>query len=238
MNTGEFRTQQRRCPGPSHIVQPGDTLFSIARRFGVSLDALIAANPGVDPMNLQIGEIICLPIGVPPTPCPGGTFVIGPGDTLFSIARRLGISLESLLAANPGIDPRNLRVGQVICLPVGVPPRVCPGASVTVRPGDTLFSIARRFGTTVEALLAANPGIDPNNLQIGQVICLPAPAPGPVPCPGGRIHVVQPGETLFLIAQRNGIPLALLISANPQIPDPNVIQVGQQICIPAVARNR
>lgn len=182
MISGDFRSQQRRCPGPSHIVQAGDTLFSIARRFGVSLDALLAANPGVDPMNLQIGEVICLPIRVPPTPCPGGTFVIGPGDTLFSIARRLGISLEALLAANPGIDPNNLRVGQVICLPV--------------------------------------------------------PAPGPVPCPGGRIHVVQPGETLFLIAQRNGIPLALLIAANPQIPDPNVIQAGQQICIPAVTRNR
>jgi LysM repeat protein len=189
-------------------------------------------------MNLQIGEVICLPIGVPPTPCPGGTFVIGPGDTFFGIARRLGISLESLLAANPGIDPNNLRVGQVICLPPGVPPPVCPGGTLVIRAGDTLFSIARRLGTTVAALLAVNPGIDPNNLQVGQVICLPVPAPGPVPCPGGRIHVVQPGETLFTIARRNGIPLPLLIAANPQITDPNRIQIGQQICIPAVARNR
>ncbi|MBS4021632.1 MAG: LysM peptidoglycan-binding domain-containing protein [Dethiobacter sp.] len=57
----------------------------------------------------------------------------------------------------------------------GVPP--CPtGLFLEIAPGDTLFKIAREQGTTVQAILALNPGLDPKNLQIGQVICLPLPA--------------------------------------------------------------
>lgn len=51
----------------------------------------------------------------------------------------------------------------------------CPGVRYTIVAGDTLFALARRSGTTVAELLRLNPGVDPNNLQIGQVLCLPAP---------------------------------------------------------------
>ena len=50
----------------------------------------------------------------------------------------------------------------------------CPGGTVyTIRPGDTFFSLAARFNTTVQAIMNANPGVNPNNLQIGQQICIP-----------------------------------------------------------------
>lgn len=55
-------------------------------------------------------------------PCPTGLFLeIGPGDTLFSIAREQGVAVQEILALNPGIDPNNLRVGMVICLPLPRP---------------------------------------------------------------------------------------------------------------------
>ncbi|MGE5527568.1 MAG: LysM peptidoglycan-binding domain-containing protein, partial [Patescibacteria group bacterium] len=64
------------------------------------------------------------------------------------------------------------------------PPVSCPGGTVyTIQAGDTLFALAARFGTTVQAILAANPGLDPNRLMIGQQICIPVPAPPT--CPGG-----------------------------------------------------
>ncbi|PKM80915.1 MAG: peptidoglycan-binding protein [Firmicutes bacterium HGW-Firmicutes-14] len=163
------------CPGGTlYTIMPGDSYFGLARRFNTTIEALIAANPGADPQNLQIGQQICIPI--PPTgmPCPGGfLYVIRPGDTYFSIARRFGTVVPALISANPGVDPNRLMVGQSICVPAPQP-IPCPGGRFyTIVSGDTLFSIGRRFNTTVNALIAANPGIDPNNLQPGQVICIP-----------------------------------------------------------------
>ena len=118
-------------------------------------------------------------------------------------------------------------------MPDHMPP--CPGGCIyTVVAGDTMFLIAQRFGVSLDALIAANPQIaDPNVIQIGQKICIPPPTPMPdPPCPGGFIYTVAAGDTMFLIAQRFGVSLQALIAATPQIPDPNVIQVGDRICIP------
>lgn len=106
-------------------------------------------------------------------PCPSGRYwQVRAGDTLYSIARQLGTTLDELLRLNPGVDPSNLRIGQFLCLPEEFPP--CPsGVYWVVAPGDTLYRIAQATGTTVDALLQANPGIDPLNLQVGQKICLP-----------------------------------------------------------------
>ncbi len=163
------------CPGGTiYTIRPGDSYYSLAKRFNTTIPALIAANPGVDPRNLQIGMQICIP--VPPTgeSCPGGfLYVIRAGDTFFSVSQRFGIAVAALAAANPGVDPNMLAVGQLICVPAPQP-TPCPGGRFyTIVAGDTLFSIARRFNTTVDALIAANKGINPANLQVGQVICIP-----------------------------------------------------------------
>ncbi len=73
---------------------------------------------------------------------------------------------------------------------------------------------------------------DVGAVQAQQVI------PPPPPCPGGFIYTVQPGDTLFFIAQRFGVSLQALLAANPQITNPNLIFPGQQICIPPVPTPR
>jgi len=163
------------CPGGTlYTIKPGDAYYILAPRFNTTIDALIAANPGVDPTNLQIGMTICIPVPPSGEPCPGGfLYIIRPGDTYFSIARRFGTVVGAIEAANPGVDPKRLAVGQSICVPAPRP-APCPGGRFyTVVAGDTLFSLARRFSTTVEAIINANPGINPQNLPVGKVICIP-----------------------------------------------------------------
>ena len=106
--------------------------------------------------------------------CPPGSFqyTIMAGDTLFLLAQRFNVTVQAIINANPGIDPNRLQIGQVICIPRMTPS--CPnGFLYTIMAGDTLFSLAQRFNVTVQAIINANPGIDPNRLQIGQVICIP-----------------------------------------------------------------
>ncbi|MCQ4925877.1 LysM peptidoglycan-binding domain-containing protein, partial [Tissierella carlieri] len=163
-------------------------------------------NPGIDPNNLQIGQVICIPQTTPPPTCPPGSFAytVRAGDTLFMLANRFNTTVQAILAINPGIDPNNLQIGQVICIPQTTPPPTCPPGSFayTVRAGDTLFMLANRFNTTVQAILAINPGIDPNNLQIGQVICIPQTTPPPTCPPGSFAYTVRAGDTLFMLANR------------------------------------
>lgn len=168
----------RACPPNTfpYTVRPGDTYFSLARRFNTTVPALVSANPLTRPEALQVGQTICIPRQQVFPACPEGNFhTIRPGDTLYSLARFYNVSLDDLLEANPGLDPDRLTVGQVICIPVAAPPVRCGAGTFvyTIRPGDTLFSLAQKYNTTTSAILGANPGLRPEALLAGQNICIP-----------------------------------------------------------------
>jgi LysM repeat protein len=126
--------------------------------------------------------------------------------------------------------------------PTAVPPTAAPvpttgpstGGTVTyiVQLGDTLYSIARRYGTTVEAIAAANSITNPNLIRVGQQLTIPTSgSPAPPPSSGGTIYVVQPGDNLFRIALRYNMSYLYLASYNG-ISDPSRIYVGQVLKIP------
>lgn len=182
----------RQCPEGAfpYVIKSGDTLTKIAPQLNTTAAEILAANPGIIPENLSIGQTICIPGVQPPSPqplpeapsCPIGTspYEIKSGDTLAAVARRFSTTVEALLSANPGIVPERLYVGQVICVAqekTELP--ICPNLnSYVIQRGDTLAVIARVFNVTLQALLDANPGIVPESLYVGQVICIPiAPSP-------------------------------------------------------------
>src|SRR5204862_8091814 len=90
-----------------YTIESGDTFTSIAAKFGISVQAIEAANPGVNPNTLKIGQVINIPSGAagpdhPPPPT--GKYTIQAGDTFTSIAAKLGTSAQEIQALNPGVN--------------------------------------------------------------------------------------------------------------------------------------
>jgi LysM repeat protein len=100
--------------GIGYVVQPGDTLYGIARKFGVSPEAIIAENNLTKPDQLTVGQWLFIPGAVEPRPAIVATrkYVVQRGDTLEKIARRFGASAAAIRAANHIKDPNLIRVGQ------------------------------------------------------------------------------------------------------------------------------
>lgn len=112
--------RQMPCQGVLYQVQPGDSFFRIAQRFGVSLQSLRAANPQIqNPALIFVGQIICVPVQVAcPREIDGFIYTVLPGDTLSVIARQFDVSLEDILNVNLFItNPNLIFAGQRICIP-------------------------------------------------------------------------------------------------------------------------
>lgn len=205
--------------GQFYIIQEGDTLSSIARRFDTTVENILRFNPDLDPANLPVGRRICVISATnQPVTCPLGTlpYNINAGDTLLTIALNFGTSVESLLAANPDIDPYNLQVGQRICIAQKFQePPMCPTRNFyVIRRGDTIRNIARSFGVTEEDIIRLNPDINPRNLSIGQIICIPL-APSP-------IEIIVNVGAKRLTVYRNGILFReyIVATGKPETPTP------------------
>lgn len=100
----------------------------------------------------------------------------------------------------------------------------------TIKQGDTLYNIARAYNTTIDELVKLNGLTRPNNLAIGQNIFIPTSNQS-------NTYTVVSGDTMYRIANKLGITLEELIQANPQISNPNIIQIGQIINIPSTKPN-
>jgi len=178
-----------------HVVQPGDTVYSIARYYGISPTALAHANHLVNPDYIYVGQSLSIPGSNMPPPSPGsppgsGYHIVQPGDTLYSIAWRYGTTVSALVAANGLANPNYIYVGQRLGIPGYVPmpqPQPSCGYYYTVVPGNTLSGIAVTHGTTVHALARANGLMYPYIIYPGQRLFVPCPG-------GGKPHAKPPGR--------------------------------------------
>jgi LysM repeat protein len=146
--------------GTEYAIVKGDSLAKIAKAHGISLKALQAANPNVVPTKLKIGKKIIIPAGSTAAPAATGTempgvstgageaYTIKSGDTLSKIAKAHGVSLKTLEAANPAVDPNHIKVGMKLNIsakaeaaapapapaPVEAPAAVAPAAAPVATP--------------------------------------------------------------------------------------------------------
>lgn len=184
-----------------------------------------------------------------PTPVPTAIPAVSPsftsytvqrGNTLRSIGRKFNVSVADILRFNSISDPNRIFPGQVLRIPAsgsnapaptgaGPVPTSAPSGNLTtytVQRGDTLRSIARKFGATASAIIAVNPGINPNVIFPGQVLQLPFNNVG-----ASKTYVVQRGDTLRKIAAKFNTTTAVLQQLN-SLSDPNKIFVGQTLVLP------
>ena len=298
------------CPSGSiqHVVKSGDTFWNLSKTYNVSVQSIIDNNPGVNANNLQIGSTLCIPtelaaapvLPVAPTQpvtCPDGSilYIVHSGDTLWNLSRTYGVSLQSILDLNPGVDPQNLQIGSTLCIPtelaaapvsptiptqpasptmptqptsptiptqpvsptmptqpvsptvptqpvfptmptqpvsptVPTQPDTCPEGTqaYTVQRGDTLWNLSQTHGVSLQSILDLNPGVNPQNLQIGSTICIPAAS---TPSAGAFLYMIQRCDTICGIARKFYVSVASILRINPGI-CPGCLQVGTCINIP------
>ena len=156
-----------------HVVQRGETLYSIARHYGSSVSAIAAANGITNVNRITVGQRLVIPTGSPGTTPPGSVYVVRPGDTLYSIARRLGVTVQALVNVNHIANPNRIYAGQRLIVPSDGGHTPAPGTYYRVQRGDTLYSIAWRYGVTVWAIVHANGLANPNLIYAGQVLFIP-----------------------------------------------------------------
>jgi LysM repeat protein len=162
------------------------------------------------------------------------------GDTLGSIAKQFGVTADAIIQSNSLTNPDVLMVGQELKIPGQQTASTESSSGQTtedvyvVSQGDTLGSIAQRFGVPVDELQDLNDIADPNEIFVGQELRIPTSVSSgeePETSDQDKTYVVQQGETLFKIALRFGITLEALQEAN-NITDPDKVYPGQVLKIP------
>ena len=236
-------TARTEAPKPlaplTYYVTAGDTLSSIAQRFGVSPESIAAAsNLQGRGDSLSINQKLLIP------PVPGVIHVVQDGDTLQALAQRYSADPNQIARANGLKDPFILQVGQTLVIPGGKLPEVSPSTSATsqttytVTEGDSVSSIADSFGVDLGTIVNANGLSEPYVLQPGQQLIIPgarqastSSSRASTPAQPHTSYTVQQGDSLSQIADSFGVSLDAIVNVN-NLRDPSNLQPGQQLVIP------
>ena len=261
-----------RTSGGNYLVQPGDTLYSIARRSGMSLNSLLTLNglsqssviyPGQSLTISQSDNRVATKSSYTAKPLASGastsgTYTVQAGDTLYSIARRSGMSLNTLLSLNGLSQSSVIHPGQTLKLsgasnatvasPVSYKSTASSASTsgtYTVQAGDTLYSIARRSGMSLNTLLSINGLSQSSVIRPGQTLSVSGSASQTTATPvsyqttststGNGTYTVKAGDTLYRIAYNHGISLTTLLSING-LSETSTIRPGQQLVVSGSAK--
>ena len=201
-----------------YTVKSGDSLWSISRKFGVSVSELKEAN-NLSSNLLSIGQNLIIPGKVPEKE--SDEYVVQKGDTLYSIARKFNTTVDNLKSLN-NITTDSLAIGQILKIPGE---ESITGNTYNVKKGDSLYSIARANNTTVDKLKNIN-NLTSNNLSIGQVLKLPS---GDT-TKDNVVYTVKKGDSLYSIAREYGTTVDALKKLNNITS--NTLSIGQKLLLP------
>lgn len=226
----------------TYTVKPGDTLYGISNQFGVSVTELAELN-GISGSNLPVGTVLRIPTMSGVNPNNIFMYTVEKGDSLYSIARKYNTTVQDIINLNY-LKSNDLSIGQVIRIPetysesdeITIPDYI----SYTVKPGDTLYSIARGNNISVDTIISDN-ALTSNNLSVGQVLKLRVSDGEVLECFGPDFEIpdeivssitytVKAGDNLYNIAKQYNTSVSSIVSLNNL--SNNNLSIDQTLIIP------
>ena len=207
----------------TYVVQKGDSLYSIANKLGTTVSELKKEN-NLTSNTLQIGEVLRIPTkeiyeGEE------NVYIVQKGDTLYSVAMANNTTVDELKRIN-NLTSNILSTGQLL----KIPSALLPESTYIVKKGDSLYSIANKYNTTVDELKRIN-NLTSNILSIGQVLKLPSDKVSDVEKEENTInYTVQKGDSLYSIARKYSTTIDKIKDLNNLTT--NLLSIGQVLLIP------
>lgn len=216
----------------TYVVKRGDNLYSISNAFNVTVDTIMKDN-GLKDQNLSVGQVLKIRYEediieecfgedyTPPDTLENSiTYVVKKGDNLYDIARRYNTSTTNIMKLN-NLTSNNLSIGQVLKIPYSTTIPIETNVYI-VSSGDNLYSIARRFNTTVDELKRLN-NLTSNSLSIGQKLNIPTASTST------NTYTVVSGDSLYSIARKFNTTVDSIKNKNNL--KSNLLSVGQKLII-------
>lgn len=201
-------------------VKAGDSLYSVSRRFATTEEALISLNGLTPGQSLEVGQVLLTPRIDEEI---YDVYVVVQGDSLYNIARRYNTTVAQLRALNGVAGGDDLAVGRSLLVPK-VDEAIFD--TVIVQTGDSLYSLARRLGVSLQVLQVLNRLADTRDIRVGDALLAPKPENAAL-----GVHAVRHGESMAVIAESYGTTVEFLGALNG-IADPNLIQLDDRLLVP------
>ena len=224
LSTGQLlKIPSALLPESTYIVKKGDSLYSIANKLGTTVSELKKEN-NLTTNTLQIGEVLRIPTKEIYEE-EENVYIVQKGDTLYSVAMANNTTVDELKKAN-NLTSNILSTGQLL----KIPSALLPESTYIVKKGDSLYSIANKYNTTVDELKRIN-NLTSNILSIGQVLKLPSDKVSDVEKEENTIsYTVQKGDSLYSIARKYSTTIDKIKDLNNLTT--NLLSIGQVLLIP------
>ena len=204
----------------TYKVKSGDTLYSIAKKYNISVDELKELN-NLKNNNITVGQVLKIKSNIPSEEVTGKNYyIVKSGDTLYSIAKKYNTTVDEIKKLN-NLKSNNLSIGME--LKIKEEPSSTNYIDYVVKSGDNLYSIAKKYNTTVDEIKKLN-GLTSNLLNIGMTLKIPIQI-------GNYInYTVKSGDNLYSIAKKYNTTVDEIKKLNGLTS--NLLSIGMELKIP------